>query len=57
MFIYVLDEGLKEELINQGYKLLKEDDNGTTFVFDKTINFNFNVISKDKFILTNKLTF
>lgn len=57
MFIYCVDKELKNELIDKGFKLLKEDDNGSTFVLDKAIKFNFNEIDRNKFIFTNKLTF
>lgn len=57
MFIYCVDKELKKELIDKGFKLLKEDDNGSTFVLDKAIKFNFNEIDRNKFIFTNKLTF
>lgn len=57
MFIYCVDDKLKNELINKGFKLLKEDKNGATFVFSKDIKFNFDNINKNKFMFTNKLTF
>lgn len=56
-FIYIIDKELKNELIDKGFKLLKEDDNGSTFVLDKAIKLNFNEIDKNKFMFTNKLTF
>lgn len=56
-FIYVLDKELKQELINKGFKLLKEDGNGATFIFSKGIKFNFDKVDKTKFLFTNRLTF
>ncbi|MDD2495963.1 MAG: hypothetical protein PHE29_12320 [Tissierellia bacterium] len=56
-FIYCLDEDLKNKLIKQGFKLLKEDDKGATFVFSDKIKFDFNNVSKNKFMFTNRLTF
>ena len=57
MFIYVLDEDLKTKLINKGFKLLKEDENGATFAFSDKVSFDFNNVDKTKFLFTNKLTF
>ena len=57
MFIYCLDKELKNILINKGFKLLKEDDKGATFVFSEKVNFDFNNVDKTKFLFTNKLTF
>lgn len=57
MFIYCFDKELKQELINKGFKLLKEDGNGATFIFSKGIKFNFDKVDKTKFLFTNRLTF
>lgn len=57
MFIYCFDKELKQELINKGFKLLKEDSNGATFIFSKGIKFNFDKVDKTKFLFTNRLTF
>lgn len=57
MFIYVLDKDLKNKLIKKGFKLLKEDDNGATFVFSDKVKFDFDKVDKTKFLFTNKLTF
>jgi len=56
MFIYCFDKELKQELIKQGFKLLKEDEDGAVFVFDK-LKFNFEGVDKKKYFITNKLTF
>lgn len=57
MFIYCLDDELKNKLIKKGFKLLKEDENGATFVFSEKVRFDFNTVDKTKFLFTNKLTF
>ena len=57
MFIYCLDDELKNKLIKKGFKLLKEDENGATFVFSEKVRFDFNNVDKTKFLFTNKLTF
>ena len=54
-FIYCLDEDLKNKLIKQGFKLLKEDDKGATFVFSDKIKFD--KVDKSKYLFTNRLTF
>ena len=56
-FIYCLDNELKQTLINKGFKLLKEDENGSTFAFSDKVMFDFNNVDKNKFLFTNKLTF
>lgn len=57
MFIYCLDDELKNKLIKKGFNLLKEDENGATFVFSEKVRFDFNNVDKTKFLFTNKLTF
>lgn len=57
MFIYCIDKDLKNELVNKGFKLLKEDNNGAVFVFNKHIKFNFNNVDKSKFLFTKRLNF
>lgn len=56
-FIYVLDKELKNQLISNGFKLLKEDDDGAVFVFSDKVRFDFNNVNKSKFLFTNRLTF
>lgn len=56
MFVYCVDESLKNELLNNGFKLLNEDKNGATFLFEKG-KFNFENVDKRKFLLTNKMNF
>ncbi len=55
MFIYCLDNELKNELIKKGYKLLNQYDGKAVFLFDK--KFNFEKIDKSKFLISNKLNF
>ncbi len=57
MFVYVIDEKLKNELVNSGFKMLKEDENGAFFVFNKKSKFNFDNVDKTKFLFTDRLTF
>ena len=56
MFIYCVDNDLKQRLINKGLKLLKEDEDGAVFVFDR-LKFNFEGVDSKKYFITNKLTF
>ena len=57
MFIIVLSKDLKEKLLSQGFKMLSEDKDKSTFIFDKNIKFNFNNVDKKDFLFSNKLTF
>lgn len=57
MFIYCIDKELKNKLIKKGFKLLKEDENGATFIFSEKVKFDFNTVDKTKFLFTNRLTF
>jgi hypothetical protein len=57
MFIYVVDKELKKELISSGFKMLKEDDKGAFFAFNKKSKFNFDDVDKTKFLFTDRLTF
>ena len=57
MFVHCIDRDLKEKLISRGFKLLKENDTGATFVIPKDVNFDFDKVDKSKFLLTNRLTF
>lgn len=57
MFIYCKDNDLKNKLIKNGFQLIREEDNGSIFLFDKNIKFDFNNVDKTKFLFTNKLFF
>lgn len=57
MFIYCIDEQLKEDLIKRGFKILKQDKNGTIFALNKELKFDFSNVDKKKYLFTNKLTF
>lgn len=57
MFIYVLDDDLRTDLMVKGFKVIKEDNGGTLFALDKSIRFDFSEVDKKKFLFTNKLTF
>lgn len=43
MFIYVFDNEAKEKMISLGYKLLKESEDGSEFIFCADDNFNYNL--------------
>jgi len=58
MFIYCLDDKLKQDLLKQGFKLLNEYDGKAVFIFDNSsAKFNFDKVDKSKYILSNKLNF
>jgi len=57
MFIYCLDDKLKQDLLKQGFKLLNEYDGKAVFIFDNKIKFDFSTIDNSKFLLSNKLNF
>lgn len=55
--ILVIDTNLKQELISKGFKIIKEEPNGTIFGLDNKLKFNFEQIDKSKFTYINRLTF
>lgn len=57
MFIQCFDNELKNKLINEGYKLVKENQNYSLFIYDNSNKLNFDGIDKSKFVLTSKMTF
>lgn len=57
MFIYVIDKELVEKMIKEGFNVIGEDKNGTTFAQNKKLNFDFSKVDKNKFLFTNKLNF
>lgn len=56
-FIYVFDIEQKNELINQGFILLKEDIEENIYIFENDINKFLNFEDKSKFMVTNSLCF
>lgn len=57
MFIVCFDKKLIEKLKSSGFKLLNQYDDKATFVFDKSVKFNFDNIDKRHYMITNRLTF
>lgn len=57
MFIYCYDEKLKDELLKSGFKLMKNTEEYSIFVYNSKISFDFNKFSEGKFIMSKKLTF
>lgn len=57
MFVLVFNDALKQKMLSNGFKKIKEDSNGTYFVLDKVSKFNFDTEDKNNFIFTNKLQF
>jgi hypothetical protein len=57
VFIVCFDKDLIEKLKSSGFKLLNQYDGKATFVYDKSIKFNFDKVDKAKFMITNRLTF
>jgi len=57
MFIVCFDKKLKEQLKSSGFRLLNQDNDKATFIYDKSLKFNFEGVSKSKFMFTNKLQF
>lgn len=56
-FIHCFNQELKNKLLQNGYKLLSE--NNSFFIFENNpiIKFNFEEVDKKQFILTNKMIF
>lgn len=57
MFIYCIDEQIKRDLLNIGFKLLNQDKDKAVFIMDKNLKFNFDKVDKSKILFTNRLTF
>ena len=55
--ILVIDEVLKQELLSKGFEILKEESYGTVFALNKSLQFNFENVDKDKYKPINKLNF
>lgn len=56
MFIYCLDEVFKNKLINNGFKLLRQDNDVAIFILDKQ-KFDSMEFDKSKVYLSSKLNF
>lgn len=57
MFMYCYDEKLKKQLLDKGYKLMKETDKYSLFAYDPNIDFHVDKFSTDKLYFSKKLTF
>lgn len=57
MFIHSKDKELNKKLIKEGFRVLKESEEMTTFVYNPKLKFDFTKVNKEKVIFTNKLTF
>lgn len=55
--VLVIDEALKQKMISKGFKVIKEESNGTIFALDKKLQFNFDEVDKAKFTFISRLTF
>lgn len=58
-FIYVMDEQLKDKLISKGFHLIKENKTNTMnmWIFENQQKFSFDLEDKNKYVLSNSLTF
>ena len=58
-FIYCVDETTKNELIQKGYKLIKQESmqNKATWIFEYKPEIQFDVIDKTKYFTLNTLYF
>jgi len=56
-FIHCFSQELKNKLLKDGFKIIKQNNNFTIFENNQSLNFNFNQLDKKQFILTNKMTF
>lgn len=57
MFIQCFDNELKNKLIKNGYKMVKENQTYSLFIYNNSNKFSFDGIDKSKFIFTDKMTF
>jgi len=56
-FIHCFNLELKNKLLQNGYKLLGENNNFSIFENDQLLKFNFNQLDKKQFIFSNKMIF
>lgn len=56
-FIYVFDSSDKERLVKSGYKLLKEDNTNSIYVFESNTELSFAEQGIEKYVFSNVLTF
>lgn len=56
-FIHCFNEGLKNKLLQNGFKLLVSTDNLFIFENSPSLSFDFNQLDKKQFIFSNKMIF
>ncbi len=56
-FIHCFNEGLKNKLLKNGFKLLVSTDSLFIFENSSSISFDFNQLDKKQFIFSNKMIF
>jgi hypothetical protein len=56
-FIYVFDSSDKERLVNIGYKLLKEDNVNSIYIFKSDAKLSFDKQDMEKFVFSDVLSF
>lgn len=56
-FIYIFDNSDKERLVKSGYKLLKEDNINSIYVFESNTELSFAEQGVEKYVFSNVLTF
>jgi len=56
-FIHCFSQELKNKLLKDGFKLIKQNNNFYIFENNQSLNSNFNQIDKKHFVFSNKMTF
>lgn len=56
-FIYIFNNSDKERLVKSGYKLLKEDNINSIYVFESSTELSFAEQGVEKYVFSNVLTF
>jgi hypothetical protein len=59
MFIYCIDEQIKNQLISKGYKLLKQEfmNNQNLWIFVYKPEIQFDLIDNKKYFISNSMRF
>lgn len=56
-FIHCFDENLKNQLLQNGYKLITSKNGVYIFENNSKVNFNFEQFDNSQFIFSNKMVF
>jgi hypothetical protein len=56
-FIHCFSQELKNKLLQNGFKLLCENNSFSIFEYSPKLNFSFSEIDKKQFVLSSKMTF